>query len=80
MFQSDFVVGQGALANHGPDIGALFAHTAVYIDKIFKGADSAELPVEQPTRFALKLNLKSARQLGLIIPATLLARGNKVIE
>jgi putative tryptophan/tyrosine transport system substrate-binding protein len=80
VFQSDFVVGQGALASHGPDIGALFAHTAVCIDKIFKGADSAELPVEQPTRFALKLNLKSARQLGLIIPATPLARGNKAIE
>lgn len=80
VFQNDVLVDQGGLASYGPDVGSLIVQTAVYIDKIFKGASPAELPVEQPTKFVLKLNLKTARLLGLAITPTLLARADKVIE
>jgi putative ABC transport system substrate-binding protein len=74
------IVRQGGLISYGPLLLTHYAQGADYVDKIIKGADPGRLPVQQPTQFALTINLKTARSLGLTIPQSLLVRADEVIQ
>ncbi len=80
MFGSAVYAEAGGLMSYGPNLPAMFRYAATFVDKILKGAKPADLPVEQPTRFELVINMKTAKALGLTFPQSILIRADRVIQ
>lgn len=80
MFEDSSYVEAGGLMSYGPSYEEVFRTAAVFVDKILKGAKPADLPIEQPTKFQLVINLKTAKVLAIDIPPTLLTMADRVIE
>jgi putative ABC transport system substrate-binding protein len=80
IYPSSYLVTEGGLLSYGIDLADSFGQAAIYVDRIFHGEKPADLPVQQPTKFDLAINLKTAQALGLIVPAPLLARADELIE
>jgi putative ABC transport system substrate-binding protein len=80
VYEYDFIVRAGGLMSYGPDLDESFDRVGALVDRILKGAAPADLPFEQPTRFRIALNLRTAKEIGFEVPASLLDRADEVIE